>query len=1001
MRKHILFLLILVLLCMNLSVANSAQSNNRAVKSSSKVKATNSLTISHLTCEYLTNPVGIGTDKPRFSWQLASETGQHDEGQQAFQILVATSENKLQADEGDVWTSGWIQSDQQTLVKFKGVSLVSNTTYFWKVKIIDRNGTTSNWSETARFSTSLLDYSLWNDSKWIDGLQGNLQSHIWFRKNFILDANPISGFINLASAGYHELYVNGSLASNYVLAPAQSRLDKRVLYLTYDIASLLKPGKNTIAIWYSSGWTLFTNYAGLVKPAIRAITNITFANGKQLQFGTNTDWKCALSCSYSTNNNNTPTLSYKDMGAEFFDRTKYIPNWNTTDFDDTTWRNAVAVSQSANVMVSSQAVEPTRIFETIRPISVKETSVAGQTANALGICFVDLGKNFSGWVRIHFKGTQANDKIKISLADDANGKDDFQQYQYYISNGGTDDVFCNRFNYLSGRYLTISGLRQIPEIQDIEGLVIGTDLRRTGSFECTNTLFNQIYETDLWTFRANLIEGFVADCPHRERLGYGEVATATSWGISLPNYASGAFYTKHLQDWIDVQQTNGYFTNSAPQMWGAGGGMWTSAGLSIAWESFQTYGDTTLLDRIYEPARRWLDFLNTFVKEGVLTRFYNKDMYFLGDWATAEGDKELGNTEAAKFFNNCVYVMNLRMFINSAKILGRFVDADLYKRRLDDLIVNINKVYYHPATGYYSNGRQVPQAFALWQNIVPDSIKQKIEKRMSLQLSVNQPYLGMGSSGLPVLMHYLTENPKHDSIVDIHLKKTNTPSYGFFIKNGETTWPEYWTGDVPSKMHTCYTGVSSWFMKSLAGIQSTSPGYKEFKISPAYNTSPEYVNATMETLYGEIKISWTKINTEYINVKITVPVGTKANVFLPNDSSVLIGSGDYEFTCKVKLVSTNIPYISEKLTLDIYPTIFENEINVKISTDKNADVKLVLRDIFGRKLMEEDVKMNNEINNYKLFCHPNLPPQIYILEVYDKNSGEIFGMRSIIKHKTQ
>jgi len=67
---------------------------------------------------------------------------------------------------------------------------------------------------------------------------------------------------------------------------------------------------------------------------------------------------------------------------------------------------------------------------------------------------------------------------------------------------------------------------------------------------------------------------------------------------------------------------------------------------------------------------------------------------------------------------------------------------------------------------------------------------------------------------------------------DGNLTRTAEPSYGYFLKRGEATWPEYWNVDVPSRIHTCYTGVSSWFTKSLAGIRPdpAHPGFQSFLI---------------------------------------------------------------------------------------------------------------------------------------------------------------------------
>ena len=143
------------------------------------------------------------------------------------------------------------------------------------------------------------------------------------------------------------------------------------------------------------------------------------------------------------------------------------------------------------------------------------------------------------------------------------------EFQFGASGEG---VFRNRFNYMAGCEIEITGASEEPVLK---AYAVGNDLKQTGSFDSSNELLNKIYETDLWTFRANTINGVTMDCPHRERLGYGEVAFATAWGIGLPNYESGAYYTKMIQGWMDVQHPDGssFFVAPTPNpTWGGPSG---------------------------------------------------------------------------------------------------------------------------------------------------------------------------------------------------------------------------------------------------------------------------------------------------------------------------------------------------------------------------------------------------------------------------------------------
>ncbi len=65
--------------------------------------------ISHLTCEYRTNPLGIDVLQPRLSWQMQSD--RRGARQTAYQILAASSETGLDGSAGLLWDSRKIESD--------------------------------------------------------------------------------------------------------------------------------------------------------------------------------------------------------------------------------------------------------------------------------------------------------------------------------------------------------------------------------------------------------------------------------------------------------------------------------------------------------------------------------------------------------------------------------------------------------------------------------------------------------------------------------------------------------------------------------------------------------------------------------------------------------------------------------------------------------------------------------------------------------------------------
>jgi len=122
------------------------------------------LAISELTCEYATNPLGVDTPQPRFGWLLKSD--KRSQLQSAYRVLVATSEKQLQSNVGDKWDSGKVETDRSFNVVYQGMPLASREQCWWKVRVWDKQGRPSTWSQPGSFEMGLMEQSDWK-GQWI------------------------------------------------------------------------------------------------------------------------------------------------------------------------------------------------------------------------------------------------------------------------------------------------------------------------------------------------------------------------------------------------------------------------------------------------------------------------------------------------------------------------------------------------------------------------------------------------------------------------------------------------------------------------------------------------------------------------------------------------------------------------------------------------------------------------------------------------------------------
>jgi alpha-L-rhamnosidase len=557
-----------------------------AVFSSAVFAATRTtVRVDDLRCEYLADPQGVDAVQPRFSWKLVDSEQSRGQKQSAWQIVVTAGDGNGSR---VLWDSGKVESGESVNKAYAGGALRSNQAARWKVRVWDKDGISTHWSAEARFSMGLLDAAGWK-GEWIGHKEADEVKHIWYRKNFDLETVPKQAFAHLCSIGYHELYVNGTRVDSSVLAPSVSNLQKRAFYVTYDIAPHLKAGDNVLAVWTGPGWARADGSYGKGVWKQDSIFKCQIDMSGGISFHTDGTWKCHIS--NSENLGLWKGGGQGEYGGELVDARKYIDGWNKADFDDSHW--ASPSIHRKDVILSAHMHEPDRMLETLRPVSITEGD---------GFFTYDMGRNFTGWIEFKLRDGKEGQVVKFTTANREGQIIEYNQESRYIHDASGTGTFRHRFNYNAGRWISVHGLGYKPELDDLKCYIISNDRARTGSFECSNPLFNQIYETDLRTYIANTVNGVTMDCPHRERYGYGEIALACSWGCAIPHYESAAYYRKVAQDWFDVQREDGFVNTIAPQIYrGAGGTLWSSAPVTMSWEYYKAYGDRRQLEAACGP----------------------------------------------------------------------------------------------------------------------------------------------------------------------------------------------------------------------------------------------------------------------------------------------------------------------------------------------------------------------------------------------------------------
>lgn len=844
--------MLFALLAIALAVALSPVMTATAAPAASSAEGSGPLAPTALRCEYLENPMGVDTPKPRFFWVL--EHIERGQVQSAYQVFVSTDSN---AAAGDMWDSGKVASARSTQVVYAGKGLESGKTYFWKVRTWDRDGREGLWSDTARFDTGLFNRTDWK-GVWI-GKKNQL------RKEFALKGRIKRAMAHVAGLGYYELRLNGRKAGNHVLDPAWTTYEKRVLYATYDVTSFLREGANAVAVTLGNGW--YKSRALLLE------LDVEYEDGTTTNVVSDASWKAA----------DGPIFEDSIYNGEAYDARRETPGWERPGFDDKDWPAAETVKGPAGVL-SAQMMPAIQVVDTIMPLVM--------TNPKPGVYVFDMGQNFSGWARLRVSGPRGTD-VKLRFAEllydnsllNTENLRSARAEDHYILKGEAEETWEPRFTYHGFRYVEISNFPGTPKLDTLRGRVVHSAVKPIGSFAASKDILNGLQRIITWGQKTNL-HGIPTDCDQRdERMGWMGDAQGTA-EEAIMNFDMAAFYTNFVRDIRDVQDDKGRLSDTVPHVWGGerADPAWATAYPLICWYMYQYYGDTRILEEHYNGLRKYVEFLRTQAENG-LVKFSS-----YGDWVAVE---KCPGAIVSSFY----YYYDVKIMADAARILGKTQDVALYDKLAADIRTAFNKEYYNPKTGDYADGTQTANTLPLFLDMPTEKEGGTWGRLFDDIVYKHDSHLTTGIIGTKYIMELLTRTGASDLAYDIAVK-TDYPSWGYMIANGATTLWELWQKregpSMNSHNHPMFGSVGSWLYKALAGINLApgATGFERILVQPQMVRDLLHASGSTVTVRGEVACAWSRTE-RAIRVEVTVPGGSEAEVVIPklNLRNVKVGEG--------------------------------------------------------------------------------------------------------------
>jgi Glycogen debranching enzyme len=849
----------------------------------------------NLRCEHLSNPIGIDVEAPRLTWSLENNVSQQGIMQNAYRIVVGTDSSSVSQGKGNVWDSQMVTSSEM-LVFYQGEALKPFTKYYWQVSAWNKDNI-AHKSAVASFETGMYGDN-WQGA-WIgDGRDFDYKPAPYFRKVFETDKQIKSARAYIAVAGLYELYINGEKIGNHILDPLYTRFDRRNLYVTHDVTSQLKEGKNAVGVLLGNGWY---NHQSMAvwdfhrapwrnRPTFCMDLRITYTDGSVETIVSKRDWRTSSGA-----------LVFNSIyTAEHYDARSEQKGWNTVNFDDSGWNEVGYRGAPSQQIVSQQAV-PIRNVETLQAQKVTQL-------NETTYVF-DFARNISGMTRLKISGDKGtrillkhaerlydNGHVDLSNIDvyhrPVDQSDPFQT-DIYILAGNGEEEFMPKFNYKGFRYVEVTSDKPVTlDKNSLTAYFTHSDVQQKGWLKSSNPIIEKIWQATNAAYLSNLM-GYPTDCPQREKNGWtGDAHFAIE--TALYNYDGITIYEKWLADHRDEQQPNGVLPDIIPTGgWGYGtanGVDWTSTIAIIPWNIYLFYGDSKLLSDCYDNIKRYVDYIDRNSPEGLTS-------WGRGDWVPVKSESSLELTSSVYFY------VDARILANAAQLFGKTDDYKHYSRLADKVRNAINDKFLNKETGIYANGSQTELSVPIYWGVVPCDIKDKVVSNLVKNVEMAGHHLDVGVLGARALLSALSDNGRAETAYRVAVQDTY-PSWGWWIVNGATTLLENWdleaTRDI-SDNHMMFGDVGGWFFKGLGGIEPDpeQPGFKHIQLRPNFVKGLNSFEAKHQSPFGLILSKWERKGKNII-YETEIPANCTATLYLPKDKgkTTTLTSGRYTFKFK-------------------------------------------------------------------------------------------------------
>lgn len=696
-----------------------------------------------------------------------------------------------------------------------------------------------------------------------------------YKCRFNPDKQIKSASLEITAMGVYEAHINGERIGDFIMAPGWTAYDKRHQYQTYDITDKIKSA-NELTVTVGKGWYRGELVVWRIKnvwgdiPGIIAVIKLIYTDGTEEIIETDKNWQVAES----------PIRFSEIYDGEIYDATHKIAEWEEAAYYYATTLSLIP--QEGEIVCEQERIKPVCMITTPKGEKV-----------------IDFGQNMTGYVKFVVDGREG-DKIVYSHAETLDSDGNFYTANLRSAKQRVEYICCDgvqeykpHHTFMGFRYIRIDEAPDYITADMFEAIVVHSDIKRTGYFECSNEKVNKLYRNIVWGQRGNFLD-IPTDCPQRdERLGWTAdaqifIKTATY------NYGVEKFFNKWLKDLICEQRSDGSIPTAVPDVLNfvpsAG---WGDAATICPWQIYLSYGNKSIIERHIESMILWVEYIHSRGEEEFL--WIGDEQ--MGDWLGLDaGDESNTGASDTDLIASAYFARSTEILVKALKILGK--ETEYYENMHREIVSAYQRKFKEYKT-------QTECAISLVFNLAEN--KAETAARLANMVKENGNKLTTGFLGTPYIMDALSENG-YTNVAYSLLLQEEYPSWLFSVNMGATTVWEHWDSikadgsmwnvNMNSFNHYAYGCVGAWMYETICGIRvdEENPGFEKIIICPKPDERLKWAKASVETRFGIIKSSW-EFTDDEILYEFELP--QPAYVEIENEKSEL-DAGRYTYKFKKK-----------------------------------------------------------------------------------------------------